>query len=497
VNFSEQIEAYECAKCLPGKYSIALATICTDCSRGFFLKEEGQGDSCTPCPPGSFSSEFASTFCEQCAFGKYNSFSGQSVCRECPMSSTTLTAGSLSQSICVCPIGKYGVPTKESCKSCPNLRGIVCEANSSIPFVLSGFWRTKENLASAQRCFPSEACPLNAFNESTICESGYSGVRCGECESNFYRRNERCNNCPDQWIVWLFFILLFSGALFAYFYSVFSSKRKTELPFRALITGFQTLGILARFIGQENRKSAGLSTLFSIFDLSNLNFSAFLSIECVVKLPFWSLFSLQISSIFIVFIVMYGFGFGLTKLKLKREKTSNSNNFASELEKSISLYFVSLSTLYTFVLSSIFSAFRCFPQEDGSFTLLSASSLNCYDSEWFNHIGAVIIGIIFVFLTPFGIFYILYRKRNHLDSNHFFWKFGVLFRQYEPKYYYWEVITLLWKTVFVCLVDLTNGFEKAERSFLLIIFFALQIFVESFVRPYEKAFSFIFEMRIM
>jgi hypothetical protein len=143
---------------------------------------------------------------------------------------------------------------------------------------------------------------------------GYFGVRCGDCEANFYRRNEKCDLCPNNWIVWMFFLLLFFGSFFAYFYSVLSKKASSKMPFRAFITGFQTLGVLARFIGQENQKSS-LSKIFSIFDLSNLNFSAFLSIECMAKISFWSLFSLKVSSIFIVFILMYSFGLCLTKMK--------------------------------------------------------------------------------------------------------------------------------------------------------------------------------------
>jgi hypothetical protein len=127
--------------------------------------------------------------------------------------------------------------------------------------------------------------------------------------------------------------------------------------------------------------------------------------------------------------------------------------------------------------------------------LLSSPSRDCYDSEWFSFFGVTFLGIAFVIVVPIILFVVLYRNRWNMHSNRVYWRYGRLVVHYTPKFYYWEVVHILWKTIFVCIVDLTNSWQKFERAFLMIIFLALQFFVESFVNPYDKNSAMIFEMR--
>jgi hypothetical protein len=92
----------------------------------------------------------------------------------------------------------------------------------------------------------------------------------------------------------------------------------------------------------------------------------------------------------------------------------------------MSTFLMFLTTLYTFVLSMTFSAFRCAPQDDGSYTLLPSPSLDCYDSIWYNHLGVIIVGILVISCVPVILFWILYRNRHNLWNIHFHWKYGGL-----------------------------------------------------------------------
>jgi hypothetical protein len=145
-----------------------------------------------------------------------------------------------------------------------------------------------------------------------------------------------------------------------------------------------------------------------------------------------------------------------------------------------------LTALYVFVLSSVFTAFRCLPQDDGSFSLISSPSLDCYDSVWFDHFWIIFLSILIVFAVPTALSVILYKSRFQRYSNTFQWKFGTLISHYKPQFYYWEVVSLLFKTIFVCLVDLTNGWDKFERAFALILFFTVQMYLDAVLKPYQE-----------
>jgi hypothetical protein len=95
------------------------------------------------------------------------------------------------------------------------------------------------------------------------------------------------------------------------------------------------------------------------------------------------------------------------------------------------------------------------------------------------------------------LFWILHKNRNQRYAIHFHWTFGLLVHPYKPKYYYWEVVTLLLKTILVVLVDLTNGWQKFERSFALILFLCLQIYLDIHVNPYQKGNIPVQEIRVV
>ncbi len=58
---------------------------------------------------------------------------------------------------------------------------------------------------------------------------------------------------------------------------------------------------------------------------------------------------------------------------------------------------------------------------------------------------------------------------------------------------------LVRKTLFVSLVDLTNGWQKLDRSFVLLVFLFLGLFLDVYLDPFEKLNMqfLIFEIRIM
>jgi hypothetical protein len=213
-------------------------------------------------------------------------------------------------------------------------------------------------------------------------------------------------------------------------------------------------------------------------------------------MDFWNSFTLKIVSLIVVFAFMYITGFLSTKYQVLK-KTNNNLRFASPLDKSLHLFLMLLTTLYTYVLSSIFSAFRCYPQDDETFTLLSSPALDCYDSVWYKNLWIIVIGVLILCAVPTSLFLILRRNRNRRMDNQFYWRFGRLIDPYKPAFYYWEVVLMIRRTIFVSLVDLTNSWQKFDRSFVLIVFLLAELLLEVLVQPYSKEKNFTVEIRVM
>jgi hypothetical protein len=278
VEFSNESIAF-CSKCESGRYSKALAMTCEDCASGYFANEKGQADFCTACSPGTFSNFERSTSCISCAQSRYNSFSGQSYCHSCPFDLITLLPGSSLFENCLCPSGKFGIAGAGPCRTCPNWKGVKCEVNSSIPFVLDGFWRSSEDVSLIQECFPSSACPSIGYSSDNLCALGYSGKRCGSCAENYFRSDRECEKCPEDWISWIILVVIVSVFLIVFaivFSPAFFSAGRSSNSVHLAVIAVQSLGVISRFMN-ENGQSKSLDVMLALFDVTNLNFGLFFS----------------------------------------------------------------------------------------------------------------------------------------------------------------------------------------------------------------------------
>jgi hypothetical protein len=67
--FSESLA--HCDSCIPGKFSAAGATDCTDCAKGKLTIKGSDFKECLPCPKGTYQDMTGSTECLKCAAGFY------------------------------------------------------------------------------------------------------------------------------------------------------------------------------------------------------------------------------------------------------------------------------------------------------------------------------------------------------------------------------------------------------------------------------------------
>jgi hypothetical protein len=153
------------------------------------------------------------------------------------------------------------------------------------------------------------------------------------------------------------------------------------------------------------------------------------------------------------------------------------------IERAISLWTQIIIGLVTYVIMVGFAPFRCFRQQDGSFSLIPSSNLNCYDEEWFSHLFIIGLGLLHILIIPFGLIMVFKANRERLFDNSFLWKFGKLTEPYVDETYWWEVVVLLNKILFVMTVDLTSSFDPNLRVFLVEILLLVMVLVEQLFQP--------------
>ena len=97
-----------------------------------------------------------------------------------------------------------------------------------------------------------------------------------------------------------------------------------------------------------------------------------------------------------------------------------------------------------------------------------------------------LLGIIFWSIgIPVLSFYLLYRKRNHLNTSALKEKLGFLYNGYSPRAYYWESSITLRKLViaFVSIFLTVKGTMLQSLVLFVILFSSILLTIK--IRPYE------------
>jgi hypothetical protein len=128
--------------------------------------------------------------------------------------------------------------------------------------------------------------------------------------------------------------------------------------------------------------------------------------------------------------------------------------------------------------------------------LVPSPNLECFDSFWWSHLFTIFLGLAEIFLVPIFLVGIFWKSRFKMEDNSFRWKYGILFNKYKPEFFWWELVIVLEKTVFVMFIDLTNNFDRHLRIYMAEIILILTYIVESTMKPrlHQKYSQFVFPM---
>jgi hypothetical protein len=158
---------------------------------------------------------------------------------------------------------------------------------------------------------------------------------------------------------------------------------------------------------------------------------------------------------------------------------------AHPFERALSIFIFLITSMYTFILSVVLSPFRCFPQADGTSTLIPNPSEDCYGPSWRRNLPFISFGLLQILAIPSGLLFVCWKFKSQMSNNYFQWRYGILFRPYREELFYWEVVVMLRKTFFVVLVDISNGLKGALRIYLTVLFLLLSFVAEGLLRPHR------------
>eukprot|EP00736_Rhodelphis_marinus_P010800 Rmarinus@m.565 len=198
---------YECPQddCSAGEYYDALLfdscgdasdCYCVACPGGTFSPTSG-ATLCTPCPVGTFAPEKGLSKCVQCGDEAYLDIPGGIECLPCPANTLRkVNTDGTSVDQCICKEGYWtggrNVTENQGCVDCVD--GGYCSGAESAPVPREGYWGDPANPKQFWECDLRDRC-LGNF----VCERGYDGFLCGECNDDYYEIAHVCYRCASAY----------------------------------------------------------------------------------------------------------------------------------------------------------------------------------------------------------------------------------------------------------------------------------------------------------
>jgi hypothetical protein len=180
------------------------------------------------------------------------------------------------------------------------------------------------------------------------------------------------------------------------------------------------------------------------------------------------------------------FSFSFSNQRFTRRNQFNRKRFIGQL---FSFFSFALITFYTFIISTAISPFECSKSEgDTGYTLIKAPSQRCFDVSWLAHLPLVVIFLLlYLVVFPVCFFLVFFRFRKNVSTSKFQSRFGALVSPYKTRTFYWELILLLKRIVFILSADLGTLLPSSQVKYFLMLSTLCVFFIfEAFVEPYTS-----------
>jgi hypothetical protein len=203
-----------------------------------------------------------------------------------------------------------------------------------------------------------------------------------------------------------------------------------------------------------------------------------------VQVGFWQKYYLKMAIPFIVSVLIFVGTIVAHLFRVKVKKSSSSVPFKEAitliLNRVVPLLIVLVITMYTFLISSALSPLKC-KFANNQFVMYDNPSALCFDDEWYGKLPLVILFCIFYgLILPSIIISMFYKNRKNLSDPKFLSRFGALIRNYKDSYFWWDLIPMVKRAIFVVsaaflLIAKTEVTLTYIAQFFLFCFIALEV----------------------
>eukprot|EP00943_MAST-04B_sp_MAST-4B-sp1_P002972 g2972.t1 len=387
---------------------------------------------------------------------------------------------------------RNNMPTSWRCRRCPT--GSSCEGDITWAQVRAkfGYWRMVKSVENNKKfvsfleCPIHEAC-LGAKNDDEAfsinhkmyaahlvpldtyerCNEflGYEHNErlCGVCQNNYSVKDHfRCKQCSSMHLTVVgatfsvvAFIALMTFITRTTIKDVDDPKSEAEVMKRIILNYFQVLSLASTF---PFKWGDDVVSLFSTMGVVSTLGESFVSIDCLMRqydkeTIFYArqaiYFALPgvVGSLFLIFWVSYSYIVGA---KWREKRSSRTETTAKD--RFLVSFNGFLFLLYPHSCKVVFSSFSCKQiGQDGDFYLPYDLSVKCYEGRHleFLLIYCVPACLCYVVGLPLLVFFILKKNRAKLDDRAVKLRWGLFFRGFRRKRFYWEVVVAIRKLMIV------------------------------------------------
>lgn len=343
-----------------------------------------------------------------------------------PLHFRNCTAGEVYQSDqCItCPVGMYSFsPDDKECLMCPPHAN--CEGRTNF-HVSSGYWRSGVNTSLLFECPLASSC---LGGNASSCAQGYEGKLCSECATNYTRiGTSRCVECEQMaWTIGQFCLLGIALALYLTYivYFTLTNNAKNLALLRILATHSQVLVLILHLkielpsVIRGYLHAVSLSTGLSI---ANLPYS------CLYDASSAAYISAIVAVIWPIAVLAVSL-FCLFSLSSKGSRMAAGSLITAVAHLTIPSAMEALSGLIP-----------CVSLDNGEEWLFADTQERCFTRTYSLFASYIFISstLLYGVIALIGLLAYGCCRREQL---------GYQSAEYQPHYWFWEVVVLIWKLV--------------------------------------------------
>ncbi|XP_071852296.1 uncharacterized protein [Apostichopus japonicus] len=542
--------------------------ICSPCKQGFYGKTTG---GCQPCPPGGYYQDDIAKVsnipnkveCKKCNAGTYVPF-GEGVssddCIVCPEGTNkTIHAGFRA---CFCMDGYARTDRFNVCQICEN-NAVDCYGKDYKTLRKGYFWnweypganlteyksfvanlmtesanfdpsttKYSGDLPNVHSCPRSESCLNNKTDIEGTCETGYEGLMCSKCISNYYIVLGQCLECPELVysileVIGILLLVICIYVLLVWQYKKQKSKvlhgTKRALidmfisRFKIVLGFYQVVGEFFTSLHELNW-AGNLYVIGEFVAYIELNIlRIFIRPNCFLKdLRINAKLEFIIAMTFLLLIMVVPFV--IYQVKKCYYRISLPGTKSKLLTYVLAILFLTYPPICTIIFQLYPRACKRFCWDEQKKycveVLRSDFAIECKTLQMYQ-IFAFVATVLYVIAFPFCLFFSLWKKRSELsyheqtlsspvsrgdditnpvtntdDITHSstpIW-LTILCENYKDKYWFWEILELIRKVTQTVLITLL-GWENRVTVLLTIGISVLFLILHARYLPMKSSFE--------